>query len=106
MFVVFMFVIAAVGTAVYLLLFMSQVPGAQEERFGKLEPLPPRLGEWQRSDVPEADGTIAELRFLFHESTGLGAGKLVRQMRFRDPITDEIVRVGAEETVKRKRIRV
>lgn len=99
-FVVFMFVIAGLGAAVYLALFMSHVPGAKEERFGELEPLPARLGEWIPDEARASDGTLREQRHLFDESRRT----LTLQVRYRGPSGD-IVRVEPEQTVKRKRIR-
>ncbi len=104
-FFVFLLVIAALGAAVYLTVFLSQVPGAKEERFGKLEPLPERLGEWLRDDEPDPSGRIREQRHLFNERTGFGAGELVLQVRYRDPGTDAIVHVEPERVVQRRRIR-
>lgn len=49
-FVIFMVGVAALGGLVYLVLILSHVPGATEERFGKLEPLPEKVGEWVKAE--------------------------------------------------------
>ena len=100
-FVILMVVVAALGGLVYLLLIMSNVPGAKEERFGMLEPLPERLGEWVRAEAPEPDGSIREQRHLFDEPSQ----KLVLQVRYRHADTGKIERVEAERVIKRRRLR-
>jgi hypothetical protein len=97
--------VAAVAIGVYLLFILSQVPGAAEQRLGVLEALPANLGQWQ-SDGETDDGLAREVRHIFHEGSGLFAqGKLVRQVRYRDGASGEIVRVDPEQVVKRKRIK-
>ncbi len=96
--------VGAVGAVAYLLLFMSHVPGAADERLGKWEPLPDRLGEWVKDTERTAEGLIRESRQLLPEGGRAGA-KIVLQVRYRDPHTQEIVRVEPEVTWKRKRIR-
>lgn len=100
-----MLVVAGLGTVAYLSLFMSHVPGAKEERFGELEPLPARLGEWIRDSEPGQDGLIREQRVLLPEGAGTDAEKLIVQVRYRDGETNRIERVLAEQTLKRKRVR-
>jgi hypothetical protein len=100
-FVIFMLVVAALGGLVYLVLIMSHVPGATEERFGALEPLPEKLGEWVRAEAPDADGLIREERYLFEEARQ----QLVHQVRHRDAATGKIERVSPEQVIKRKRVR-
>jgi len=100
-FVIFMAVVAALGGLLYLLLIMSHVPGAKEERFGMLEPLPERLGEWVKSNEVGADGLVREERHLFDETSK----KLLLQVRYRDAATGKIERVEPERIIKRRRIR-
>jgi hypothetical protein len=104
-FYLFLLLIAAISIGVYLLFIFSQVPGAAEQRLGVLEALPEDLGRWKSDDEPQ-DGLVREVRHVFHEGSGLlSSGKLVRQVRYRDPSSGEIVRVEPEEVVKRKRIK-
>jgi hypothetical protein len=97
--------IAVVSIAVYLLFILSQVPGAKEQRLGVLEDLPGDLGQWHVDEKP-VDGLVREVRHIFHDGSGLlSQGKLVQQVRYRDPTSGEIVRVEPEEIIKRKRIK-
>lgn len=113
MFVVFGFVlfVGLVGLGLYLLMIMREVPGAAEERFGKLEALPEDIGKWKHDETsPDAvsaaaEGLKREVRYLFDPDASFGRGKLVRQVRYRDTATNEITRVDPEEVIKRKRIR-
>ena len=100
-FVVFMFIVAALGGLVYLVLIMSHVPGAKEERFGTLEPLPERLGEWIKSDEPTAEGLVREERHLYDEKSK----KLLFQVRYRSAASGKIERVEPERVIKRRRVR-
>ena len=96
-----MVIVAALGGLVYLVLIMSHVPGAKEERFGTLEPLPERLGEWTKGEQPGADGLVREERHLFDEKSQ----KLLLQVRYRDPASGKIERVEPERVIKRRRVR-
>ena len=110
MFYVFLLGVAAAGGLVYLFI-AGMYPGLKEERFGVLEPLPPNLGQWQTDAGSEsgraatADGKKLEVRFLFEEGGLLSSGKLLRQSRLRDAVSNEILTVLPDEPVKRKRIR-
>lgn len=95
-----MVIVAALGGLVYLVLIMSHVPGAKEERFGTLEPLPERLGEWTKGEAG-TDGLVREERHLFDEKSQ----RLLLQVRFRDPASGKIERVEPERVIKRRRVR-
>jgi hypothetical protein len=103
----FLLIVAAICGLAYAAFIMSHVPGASEERFGRLEALPADVGRWKRIDTgfageaSKADGLWREERLLVHERD---AGRLVRQVRYRSKETNEIVRVDAEETVQRRRL--
>lgn len=102
MYYVFLVVTAAVAVGVYLLVIFRNVPGAVEERLGVLEPLPPDIGVWKADGDPasaRADGLTREQRLF------LDQGKLVRQTRYRDATTGEIVRADKDQVVKRRRIK-
>ena len=112
MFFVFLIVVAAAGIALYLLLIMREVPGAAEERFGRLEALPADIGKWRVDEASEetaaakARGLRREERFLLAEKSGFFSGpRLLRQVRYRSIETNEIVRIEPDRVVKRKRIR-
>jgi hypothetical protein len=104
-FYLFLLLVAAISIGVYLLFIFSQIPGAKEQRLGVLEELPANLGQW-KADDEDADGLVREVRHIFHESSGLlSSGKLIRQERYRDKQSGEIVRVAPEQVIKRKRIK-
>jgi len=111
LFYVFLLGVAAAGGVIYLFI-AGLFPGLKEERFGVLEPLPENLGKWEldadsaAGRSAAADGKKREVRLLFEAGGLIGAGKLTRQARLRDALTNEIVTVLPDEEVKRKRIRV
>lgn len=109
----FLLVIAFIGGLIYLFLVQREVPGLVEQRFGVLESLPQDIGKW-KTDEDSDDGKAAvarglkrEERLFYDPNAGgfLGGGKLVRQVRFRNRATNEIVKVEPDEPVKRKRVR-
>ena len=105
MYYVFLVVTAAVAVGVYLLVIFRNVPGAVEERIGVLEPLPSDLGVWKPDgESPaalsaRAEGLTREQRLFLDE------GKLVRQTRYRNATSGEIVRADKDQVVKRRRIK-
>jgi hypothetical protein len=109
---VLMLLIAAAAGLVYFFFAMSSVPGAREERFGKLEALPEDVGKW-RVDADsrsgreaQSKGTIREVRYFYHEPQGFaGSGRLVLQVRYRDASTKKIALIEPERTVERRRVR-
>jgi hypothetical protein len=107
-FYVFLVVVGLVGVALYVTLFVREVPGFAEQRFGKLEDLPADTGKWRQDpDSPEgkaaaAEGLRREVRHWFDSDKN----KLSFQVRYRDAETNEIVKVEPDVAVKRKRIKV
>ena len=113
MFYFFLVLVAVLGVGIYVLFILRLVPGAAEERFGVLEPLPSDVGKWKLDESsPEGKSALSSgLRReerLFHEERGglLGAGKLVKQVRYRNAETNAIERVESDRAVKRKRVKV
>lgn len=112
MFYAFLLIIAVAGIGIYVALIFHLVPGAAEDRLGVLEELPPDAGVWKTDDSSPAAMTAAtqgltrQVR-LFHLPTAgwFGGERLIRQVRYRDRTTDEIVRVEPDEVVKRRRVR-
>jgi hypothetical protein len=94
--------IAALGSLVYLALFFTQVPGAQEERLGAYEPLPEDIGTWITHAERSAEGFVRQTRVLF-DGEPHGPGTLTFQERLRDPDSNEIVSVVPEVVRKRRR---
>lgn len=107
----FVFICGLLAAGAYLLFFLSQVPGAVEDRFGAFDALPPNLGKWLLDEnSPEAAsaetaGKIREIRCFFQEGSLGSGGTLIRQVRFRDSKTREIVSVEPEVLIKRRRTR-
>lgn len=108
----FLIVLAIIGAMLYLLVIQREVPGVVEQRFGVLEPLPGDIGVWNTDELSDAgkaavqQGLRRETRLFYDPHGGfLGAGRLIRQTRYRNPATGTIVRVEADEHVPRRRIR-
>jgi hypothetical protein len=109
----FLLVLAFIGGMIYLLVVQREVPGIVEQRFGVLEALPSDVGKWKADDDSEAGkaaaarGLLREERLFHNPNAGgfFGGGKLVRQVRYRNRATNEIVKVEPDEPVRRKRVR-
>jgi hypothetical protein len=108
---VFVVLVAACGTGLYLALMYGSIPGAVDERLGKLEPLPPTLGQWLVDDETElgrqqiALGRVREVRTLYVSSDGLfGRKHFLVQARSRDVHSGEIVDVEPELQKPRRRL--
>jgi hypothetical protein len=100
---VFLLIVGALGAMAYMMLVFSHVPGSADERFGSLEELPGVIGVWVVDDERSTDGLIVERRYLAADSSSEDTTKLIIQVRYRHPETDEIVRIGPEETYRRHR---
>jgi hypothetical protein len=107
---VFVVLIAAAGTGLYLTLMYGSIPGAVDERLGKFEPLPANLGQWLIDDESElgrrriALGRVREVRTLYVQSDGLIGGRhFLIQARTRDVLTGEVVDVEPERRAPRRR---
>jgi hypothetical protein len=107
----FVILVGALGVAIYLTVVLGAVPGAVDERLGKLEDLPGNLGEW----VDEGECTLEglarpvkrERRVLLESAKGfLGRERLVEQVRYRDGDGGKIVRIDPERRWARRRTRV
>lgn len=112
MFFVFLVIVGILGVGVYLLFIFKLVPGAAEERLGVLEPLPDDIGQWHLDETSDeavaarARGRKREQRLFFEEGKGLfSQGRLVRQVRYRNLLSNTIEEVLPDQPVKRKRIR-
>lgn len=112
MFYLFLVLVALIAIGTYAAFMLRLVPGVAEQRFGVLEELPPDLGVWKtESDSPaalaaDAYGLRRQVRVYLRPGRGwFGRDQLVRQVRYRNGETNEIVRVDPEEVLKRRRIR-
>jgi hypothetical protein len=103
----FLVVIAIIGSLLYLLLIHREVPGAVEQRFGTLEPLPPNVGVWA-VDLESEEGRAAQQQGLKREVRhffDVKNGKLTRQTRYRNVATNAVTRVDPDVPVPRRRVR-
>ncbi len=109
---VFLVIAAGLGTALYLLVMYSSIPGAVDERLGEFEPLPETLGQWvtdtdsDQAKSATAKGLQREVRILHNPAKGIFAKEeLVTQVRFRNTQTGEIDHVEPEVREPRRRIK-
>ncbi len=111
MFYGFLLLVAGLAVGVYLVFIFRLVPGAAEERLGVLEPLPEDIGEWHFDEASElgraalARQQKREERLFFEEGKGMFAqGRLLRQVRYRNLVSNAIEDVEPDQSVKRRRI--
>lgn len=103
---VFLMGIVVVGTAVYLAIMYTAIPGAVEERLGAYEQLPGPLDVWMEdpANASQDPAVTREVRYLLERGKGLFSGEqLVKQSRLRHRESGEIIEVLAEERMKRRR---
>jgi hypothetical protein len=110
-FVVLLLFFGAVGIALCVFVRLSEPPEVQRTWFGKVDELPADFGEWHADTTsPEAlaaavEGLEREERLFCDTRGGLGAGRLVRQVRYRARETGEILRADPDAVVRRRRPR-
>lgn len=84
--------------------FASQGTSALEFLLGRYEAPPEHLNTWLDVGIEQPSGLLRQERLLF--PPGRQEGRfLLRQVRYRDPSSGEIVRVDPEQRVPRQRIR-
>jgi hypothetical protein len=89
--------------AVFTVYFATQRTTPFEFLFGRYEPPPADLGQWKQSGRCEEQDLLKEERVLLPPGRP-NAGYLLRQCRYRDPASGEIVRVEPEQRVRRRRL--
>lgn len=103
---VLLLLIGAAGVAAYVLFVFMHVPGASKERLGELEPVPDDVGRWvldtesAEGEAARSQGLLRERRLLLQE----GGRRFIKQVRYRDAETREIVRIEPEEVIPRRRV--
>jgi len=102
-FVVFTALVFWVG--VFVTFFTSQETTLTEFLFGRYEPLPSDLNQWRRAEAEDETALLREERLVLPDGRD-NAPVLLRQVRYRDAVTGKIVRVCAEERVRRRRVSV
>jgi hypothetical protein len=88
---------------VFLVFFTARGLTPSEFFFGRYEQLPDDLGTWRELGLDAGSGLLAEERLLLPGDRPK-ASYLIRQVRFRDPVTRSIVRVEREVRVRRRRV--
>ena len=90
--------------AVFMIFFTAQGSSPVEFFLGRYEPLPADVGRWRDAGIEERTGLLREERLLL-PGDNANASRLVRQVRYRDPVTRVIARAEAEQRVPRRRVR-
>lgn len=89
--------------AMFATFFTSQGTSALEFLLGRYEAPPDHLNRWLDVGIEQPSGLLRQERVLFPTGRQDGAF-LLRQVRYRDPSSKQIVRVAPEERVRRRRI--
>lgn len=87
----------------FAVFFTSQGTSVLEFLLGRYEAPPDHLNSWRDSKIEESSGLLRQERILFPAGRQDGP-VLLRQVRYRDLISNEIVRVAPEERVRRRRV--
>jgi len=87
--------------SVFMIYFTATATTPVEFFLGRFEPPPPDLGVWK--EAGEDGGLLREQRCLLPEGRR-NSGYLLQQVRYRDPVSREIVRVEAEQRLPRRRV--
>lgn len=88
---------------VFMVVFTIQGTTLLEFLFGRYEPLPDDLGHWKETAGHGREGLLREERSLLPQGRAR-SGYLLHQVRYRDPVTQVIVRVEPEQRRRRHRI--
>lgn len=88
---------------VFFIYFTAMSTTPIEFFFGRLEEPPADLGVWKPSGVVSEDGLTQERRCILPDGSR-HARHLVEQVRYRDPTSQQIVRVETDRHVKRRRV--
>jgi hypothetical protein len=87
---------------VFMVYFTAASTTPVEFFFGRYEPLPEDLGVWRETGTAES-GLLREERCVLPDGRQ-SSGHLLRQVRFRDAVTREIVSVEPERRLPRRRV--
>lgn len=89
--------------AMFATFFTSQGTSALEFLLGRFEPPPDHLNVWRDIGIEQPSGLLRQERLLFPHGRQ-NARFFLRQVRYRDPLSNAIVRIDPEERVPRRRI--
>lgn len=92
-------------SGVFMAIFSAQGITPLEFILGRYEPPPNDLGIWKEFGIDEQSHLLREERFLLPRDDAR-ASQLLHQVRYRDPVTQVIVRVESDRCVRRRRISV
>jgi hypothetical protein len=87
---------------VFMVYFTAAGTTPREFFFGRYEPPPHDLGRWKEVGAGAKGELVREERYLLPH--GRSSRHLLQQVRYRDPLTREIVRIEPEKRVARRRI--
>ena len=103
---------ALIPCVIYAVVAMLEVPGMADERLGVLEDLPQDVGEWivdtesAQAIAAAKEGLTCETRlWIDPEGDFLKREKIMRQVRYLDPDTGDVVRSEKDVRVKRRRVK-
>lgn len=89
---------------VFMVFFVSQGTTPWDFFLGEFEPPPSGIGTWTETGADAGSSLLREERLLFPRGDE-SARVLLHQVRYRDPETQEIVRVEPERRIRRRRTR-
>lgn len=89
--------------AMFTVFFTSQGTSALEFLLGRYETPPEDLNTWRDVGIEQPSGLLRQERLLFPDGRQDGPF-LLRQVRYRDPSSNAIVRVSPEQRVRRRRV--
>ena len=87
---------------VFMVYFTAAGTTPREFFFGRFQAPPEDLGRWKEVASDEDSSLLREERCLLPD--GKGSSHLVQQVRYRDPVTRKIVRIGLEKRIVRRRV--
>jgi len=89
--------------AVFMIALAVKGLTPSEFLFGAYEPLPGDLGTWKHSGKDDDSGRQREERLLLPPG-GARSSHLLLQVRYRDPVSGDVVGVEPEQRVRRRRV--
>lgn len=87
---------------VFMVYFTASGTTPREFFLGRYQALPEDLGRWKEVASDERSDLLREERCLL--PNGKASPYLLQQVRYRDPVTRKIVRIGPEKRIVRRRV--
>lgn len=104
--------VAVLAVAIYLAVFLREMPDVADEDPSSSEPPPEDLGHWRADELSpagrdaKAEGLRREVRVWMEADEGTGSARLLEQVRYRSLETREVVRDEPERVIKRRRLNI